>query len=113
MVYHEAAQYTDQLPPDQTAFYRPRLVVLWSMFSELEQAESLIQTGAVTPAEVPALDALAAALEARICPLRDLDGLRPDGLPRDELYYVLDRYLENARTLCPVPSAAPSPSAAD
>ena len=41
MVYHEAAQYIDQLPPEQAAFYRPRLVVLWNMFSELEQAESL------------------------------------------------------------------------
>lgn len=99
MVYHEAVQYTNHLPPNEAAFHRPRLVVLWNMFSELEQAESLIQSGAVTPAEVPALDGLAAALEARISPLRNLAGLRPEGLPRDELYYVLDRYLENARAL--------------
>ena len=109
MVYHEAAQYIDQLPPEQAAFYRPRLVVLWNMFSELEQAESLIQTGAVTPAEVPPLDNLAAALETRICSLRDLETLRPDGLPQDELYYVLNRYLENARALCPIQPVAPAP----
>lgn len=109
MVYHEAAQYIDQLLPEQAAFYRPRLVVLWNMFSELEQAESLIQTGAVTPAEVPPLDNLAAALETRICSLRDLETLRPEGLPQDELYYVLNRYLENARALCPIQPAAPAP----
>ena len=109
MVYHEAAQYIDQLPPEQAAFYRPRLVVLWNMFSELEQAESLIQTGAVTPAEIPPLDNLAAALETRICSLRDLETLRPEGLPQDELYYVLNRYLENARALCPIQPAAPAP----
>lgn len=104
MVYHEAVRYIDQLPPEEAAFRRHRLVVLWSMFSELEQAESLIQTEVVTPAEVSALDALAAALETRIFPLGDLEDLNLDALPRDELYYVLDRYLENARTLCPAAS---------
>ena len=101
MVYHEAARYVDQLPPGEAAFHRSRLVVLWNMFSELEQAESQIQTGAVTAEEVPALDALAAELEKRISPLGNLEDLSLDALPRDELYYVLSRYLEHAKMLAP------------
>ena len=85
-------------------------MVLWNMFSELEQTEGLIQSGAVSPEEIPALDALASQLEARISPPQELDSVCPDTLPRDELYYVLNRYLENARTLSgqappPVPVA--------
>ena len=110
MVYHEAVQYADRLPAEQAAYHRVRLVVLWNMFSELEQTEGLIQSGAVSPEEIPALDALASQLEARISPPRELDSICPDTLPRDELYYVLNRYLENARTLSgqappPVPVA--------
>ena len=100
MVYHEAVQYAAQLPQDRAAFHGARLLVMWNMFSELEQTEGLIQSGMVTSAETEALDSLAAALEERICPLHDLDALQPDELPRDELYYVLDRYLANARRLC-------------
>ena len=55
------------------------------------------------------MDNLAAALETRICSLRDLETLRPEGLPQDELYYVLNRYLENARALCPIQPAALAP----
>lgn len=100
MVYHEAVQYALQLPPERSAFHGNRLMVMWNMFSELEQTEGLIQTGAVTPDETQTLDAIAAALEERIFPIRDLDSLRTDTLPKDELYYVLNRYLANARQLC-------------
>ena len=99
MVYHEAAQFLDQQPPDQAACHRGQLVILWNMFSELEQAESLIQSGAVTPAEEAVLDGLALELGRRICPLSDLSGLSLEGLPPGALRYVLQRYLENARAL--------------
>ena len=100
MIYHEAAQYAAQLPQKRSSFHGARLLVMWNMFAELEQTEGLIQSGMVTAEETAVLDTLAAALEERICPLHDLDTLRPDGLPHDELYYVLDRYLANARRLC-------------
>ena len=107
MVYHEAVQYAAQLPQDKAAFHGTRLLVMWNMFSELEQTEGLIQSGMVLPAETAVLDSLAADLEERICPLHDLDTLQLDELPRDELYYVLDRYLTNARRLCTKEPAVP------
>ena len=110
MVYHEAVQYADRLPAEQAAYHRVRLVVLWNMFYELEQTEGLIQSGAVSTEEIPALDVLASQLEVRISPPRELESINSDALPRDELYYVINRYLENARTLSgqappPVPVA--------
>ena len=51
MVYHEAVQYAAQLPQDRAAFHGARLLVMWNMFSELEQTEGLIQSGMVTSAE--------------------------------------------------------------
>ena len=79
------------------------------MFSELEQTESLIQTGAVAPEEIPAMEALARELETHINPLGGLEEIHPEVLPRDELYYVISRYLDNARLLC---EAAPPHKAA-
>ncbi len=99
MVYHEAAQYTGQLPPEQAAYHQARLVVMWNMFAELEQAEGMIQNGAVCPEEIPAMEALARELETHVDPLRGLEEIHPEVLPRDELYYVISRYLDNARTL--------------
>ena len=99
MVYHEAAQYTDHQAPEEAEYHRKRLVILWNMFSELEQTEGLIQSGAVTPEEQTALDSVAAALGARICPLTDLNGVPVETLPQGELCYVVRRYMENAQTL--------------
>ena len=99
MVYHEAAQYTDHQAPEEAEYHRKRLVILWNMFSELEQTEGLIQSGAVTPEKQTALDSVAAALGARICPLTDLNGVPVETLPQGELCYVVRRYMENAQTL--------------
>ena len=99
MVYHEAAQYTDHQSPEEADYHRKRLVILWNMFSELEQTEGLIQSGAVTPEEQAALDGGAAALEGRICPLTDLNGVPAETLPQGELCYVVRRYMENAQAL--------------
>ena len=99
MVYHEAAQYTDHQSPEEADYHRKRLVILWNMFSELEQTEGLIQSGAVTPEEQAALDGVAAALEERICPLTDLNGVPAETLPQGELCYVVRRYMENAQAL--------------
>ena len=99
MVYHEAAQFADQLPSEEASFHRKRLVILWNMFSELEQTEGLVQTDGLSPEERQVLETLAAELERRICPLADLNGLPLDTLPRGELYYVIHRYLENAHAL--------------
>lgn len=35
----------------------------------------------------------------RICPLTDFRDLSPERLPKGELYYVVQRYLENAQAL--------------
>lgn len=99
MVYHEAAQFAGQLPPEEAELHRRRLVVLWNMFSELEQTEALVQTGTLSPEERAGLEGLAPQLEGKICPLTDLSGLSAEELPRGELYYVIHRYLENARVL--------------
>ncbi len=99
MVYHEAAQYTDHEPPGQAALHRRQLVILWNMFSELEQTEGLIQSDAVTQQEQAALDRVAAALGPCVCPPTDLSGVPLEELPRGELGYVVRRYVENARTL--------------
>ena len=69
------------------------------MFSELEQTESLIQIGAVTPEEATALEGVSAALEKRVCPLTSMADVDLDKLPKGELYYVIHRYLENAGQL--------------
>ena len=74
-------------------------MILWNMFSELEQTESLIQSGGVDREEADALDPLARELGRRICPLTDFGNLSPEGLPKGELYYVIHRYLENANAL--------------
>ena len=99
MVYHEAAQFAVQLPEDQREFHHRRLVTLWNMFSELEQTEGLVQTGALSAEEREALESLAARLEARIRPLGDMDGLTAECLPDGELRYLVGRYLKNAQTL--------------
>lgn len=96
MVYHEAAQFAAQLPEDQREYHHRRLVILWNMFSELEQTESLIQIGAVTPEEGTALEGVSTALEKRVCPLTSMADVDLNKLPRGELYYVIHRYLENA-----------------
>ena len=99
MVYHEAALFTQQQPPEEAQFHRDRLIILWNMFSELEQAESLIQNGAVTPEERAALERVAAALEQQVCPLTDLKDVDLESMPKGELYYVIHRYLENVGQL--------------
>ena len=99
MVYHEAAQFAAQLPEDQLEYHHRRLVILWNMFSELEQTESLIQIGAVTPEEGTALEGVSAALEKRVCPLTSMADVDLNKLPKGELYYVIHRYLENAGQL--------------
>ena len=99
MVYHEAAQFTQHQSQEEADYHRKRLVILWNMFSELEQTESLIQSGGVDREEADALDPLARELGRRICPLTDFGNLSPEGLPKGELYYVIHRYLENANAL--------------
>ena len=99
MVYHEAAQFTQHQSQEEADYHRKRLVILWNMFSELEQTESLIQSGGVDREDADALDPLARELGRRICPLTDFGDLSPEGLPKGELYYVIHRYLENAHAL--------------
>ncbi len=99
MVYHEAAQFTQHQSPEEADYHRKRLVILWNMFSELEQTESLIQSGGVSQEEADALDPLAQAMGQRICPLTDFHDLSPESLPKGELYYVVQRYLQNAQAL--------------
>ena len=70
------------------------------MFSELEQVECLIQTNRVSQQSQPPLYDLAGEIQCRIAqPEHDLTGLSLDGLPKDDLYYVLERYLRNTNSL--------------
>lgn len=100
MVYHEAAAYIAQLPPETAGGYRTFQLTLWNMFSELEQVECLIQTGELPSAEYPLLEEMAGSIRARLFPLReDLGTLSAAGFPPGDLRGMLERYLENARLL--------------
>lgn len=100
LVYHEASLFLSQAPAEQAKPLRARLLLLWNMFSELEQVECLIQTGAAPPEQYAALDQLAQRLQAGMTPPRPaLEGVAPEELPRGDLRYVLERYLQNARAL--------------
>lgn len=100
LVYHEAYGYLGQLPEEERAPVTSQLLLLWNMFSELEQVECLIQAGAFPPEDRPALAALAEELRARIAPPRpSLAELSLDGLSPSDLRYVLGRYLHHAKAL--------------
>lgn len=100
MVHHEASAYIAQLPPEEGAGYRTLQLTMWNMFSELEQMECLVQTGALTAAEYRPLGELAAALRLRLSPPQEsLAALTADGLPAGELRGMAERYLQNTRLL--------------
>lgn len=100
MVYHEAVSYIAQLPIKDGKNYRTMELTLWNMFSELEQVECLIQTGALSPAEYPPLEMLASQIRTRLVPPQaSLAELTEDSLPQGDLRSILDRYLQNARLL--------------
>ena len=100
MVYHEAASYIAQLPPDEGAGYRTMQLTLWNMFSELEQVECLIQTGALSPEEYAPLEELASRIRTRLIPPQpSLAELTEESLPQGDLRGMLERYLQNARLL--------------
>lgn len=61
-----------------------------------QRASYLVTDG---PSWQAALDGVAAALEERICPLTDLNGVPVETLPQGELCYVVRRYMENAQAL--------------
>lgn len=100
MVYHEVSACIAQLPPEEGGRYRTMQLTLWNMFSELEQVECLIQTGALSPAEYPPLEELSNQIRSRLSPPQDsLAGVQEDTLPQGELRGMLERYLQNARLL--------------
>ncbi|WP_242623857.1 FUSC family protein [Intestinimonas massiliensis (ex Afouda et al. 2020)] len=100
MVYHEVSAYIAQLPPEEGASYRTLQLTLWNMFSELEQVECLIQTGALSPSEYPPLDELANQIRTRLAPPQaGLAQLSEDSLTQSELKGMVERYLQNARLL--------------
>ena len=100
MVYYEVSAYIAQLPPEEGGRYRTMQLTLWNMFSELEQVECLIQTGALSPAEYSPLEELSNQIRSRLSPPQDsLAGVREDALPQGELRGMLERYLQNARLL--------------
>ena len=100
MVYHEAVQFVQQLPPEEDDRYRPVFLTLWNMFSELEQILCLILARLVPQSEYEALDRLAEQMQARFDPPRsDLTGLPQESEAAGELSYVINRYLANAQAL--------------
>ena len=100
MVYHEASLYIAQLSPEESASYRTLQLTLWNMFSELEQVECLIQTGALSTEEYPPLNELADQIRTRLAPPQaSLVQLRADSLAQGDLRGMLERYLRNARLL--------------
>ena len=100
MVYHEVSLYIAQLPAEEGAEYRTLQLTLWNMFSELEQVECLIQTGALAPMEYAPLETLAGVIRAQLSPPQaSLADLSVEQLPPGELRSMLERYLQNARLL--------------
>ena len=100
LVYHEASGFLRQLSPAEAAPYRAQLLLLWNMFSELEQVECLIQTRAIPVEQYGALERVAEGLQAPAVPGQTAPAVQiPDELAGSDLSYVLSRYLRNARTL--------------
>ncbi len=96
MIYHEIFQYIKQQPSDVTDKYQNRLLVLWHMFSELEQIEGLIQAGILSNDEKDILDMLSIEIQKRIYPPEKIDSISIYTLPKGPLKDILRRYLKNA-----------------
>lgn len=102
MTYSQAADYIRRkLVPFDPARCRHILLMLWHMFSELEQIEFLIQTESLQPGDYPLLSRTASRIQHSLYPdcsriaQKDfqLDRFSPD------LNYVLKQYLKHAREL--------------
>ena len=92
----------------QLGYARRRLLlVLWSMFSQLEQIGCLVQSELVEEEDYPRLDALAEEIARAVSPPRAaLRDLRPDGISQADLLHLLTRYLSNGRQLLELRTAA-------
>ena len=100
MVHHAVHQYVLQLPEETARDYQLLLLTLWSMFSQLEQIECLIQSELVQEEEYAPLDQLAAQAAARIASLSpSLALLKASAIKQEDLRYLLERYLRNGRKL--------------
>ena len=127
MIYGEAAAYINSLPDsEEKSAGQKTLIVLWQIFSELEQMEFLIQTGYVDSRAFDSLLDLAAACQKRFTKgnhtplpeLRETSLPSADGEPVSaadltagrsplviapsgnlDLDYVIRRYLKNAESV--------------
>lgn len=127
MIYGEAAAYINSLPDSEgKSAGQKTLIVLWQIFSELEQMEFLIQTGYVDSRAFDSLLDLAAACQKRFIKgnhtplpeLRETSLPAADGEPVSaadltagrsplviapsgnlDLDYVIRRYLKNAESV--------------
>lgn len=99
MIHREASLFSEKLPEAEK--FRMVLVTLWAMFSELEQVECLIQSKAIRSEEYEALGRVAQALCERVSPLQEsIADLPLEEIDQEDLKCLLERYLQNARTLC-------------
>ena len=98
MIHQEAALFSEKLP--EANRFRKVLVTLWAMFSELEQVECLIQSKAIRTEEYETLDRTAQALCDRVSPLQASIADLPLGeIHQEDLKCLVERYLQNAKTL--------------
>ena len=102
LVYEEAYAYAQGLDDAaERSRETGRLVVLWHMFSEVEQVEYLVQSGELPEGDLALVRTLAMRLKGRpaVSSTSPATVALIDEAASDDLRYALRRYVENGRRL--------------
>lgn len=102
LVYEEAYAYAQGLDDAaERSRETGRLVVLWHMFSEVEQVEYLVQSGELPEGDLALVRTLAMRLKGRpaVSSTSHATVALIDEVASDDLRYALHRYVENGRRL--------------
>lgn len=102
LVYEEAYAYAQGLDDAaERSRETGRLVVLWHMFSEVEQVEYLVQSGELPEGDLDLVRTLARRLKGRpaVSSTSHATVALIDEVASDDLRYALHRYVENGRRL--------------
>ena len=103
MYYEDAASYIAEHPAGDSARLREALLVLWHMFSELEQIHYLVRIKSIEKEENGQIYDLITAIQKDLYPIiryEDFPSLRAElHLHRRDIAYMIGEYLRNAERL--------------
>ena len=104
MYYEDASRYLDEHKDAVDAErLQEALLILWKMFSELEQIHYLVRVKSVQSEEIDSVLSLISAIQKDLYPI-----IRDDDFPelfsklklqRQDIAYAIGKYLENAEKL--------------